>query len=155
MLGKCRERGLSEDVGANQAYSGLGPRQKVAEPQPRGGEMSDKDLIPTQNDEESAEYQRLKAPVIFRHAPLFSDTILNPETLNTTFCMYSDEPVEKGWKLTLEILLPDQEPVHCHGQVTWVGKLPQDAQARYDVGIRLLDLQKEQRRALERFLESR
>jgi hypothetical protein len=72
------------------------------------------ELAPLPWPENAGRYARLKAPVIFRFAPLFPNATLDPEPADTAIRVYSDEAVEKGWRLTLEILLSDRA-VHCHG----------------------------------------
>lgn len=54
--------------------------------------------------------------------------------------VYTDESFSTGSKLQLDVLLPDGEPVRVWAQVVWHLTLDGAAPARYDVGLKFLDM---------------
>lgn len=68
--------------------------------------------------------------------------------------VFSDEPHELGARLELELLLPDGAPLVFDAEVMWLDALPEGGPARYDVGLRYLELQEGDRDRLEEVLRS-
>ncbi len=66
--------------------------------------------------------------------------------------VYSDELMEPGHKLEVELRLPDRSTMTFLSEVVWVQELPEDAPAAYDVGLQFLDLAPEDVQALEAVL---
>jgi hypothetical protein len=54
--------------------------------------------------------------------------------------VYSDQDFPVGGRLDLDVLIPDQEPVHCWATVVWRAELGQDAPAKFDVGLKFTDM---------------
>lgn len=55
--------------------------------------------------------------------------------------IYSDERMAVGAQLDLELFLPDGSTVSAGAEVAFVDELPGGAPARFDVGLRFLELQ--------------
>jgi hypothetical protein len=54
--------------------------------------------------------------------------------------IYSDEPMVVGALLKMEFFLQDVEPVTYTAEVVWIDTLPAGAPARYDVGLKFIQL---------------
>jgi hypothetical protein len=54
--------------------------------------------------------------------------------------IYRNEKVRVGELLKMEFFVPDSPPVACTGQVVWVDTLPRGGPARYDVGLKFVEL---------------
>lgn len=55
--------------------------------------------------------------------------------------VYSDDPYEKGHRLEIDLLDADgDEFVTCLTEVVWIRELPPNSPARYDVGLRFLEI---------------
>jgi hypothetical protein len=55
--------------------------------------------------------------------------------------IFSDEDRRVGELLKIEFFLPDVPPVTYTAEVVWVGSLPKDAPARFDVGLKFIQLE--------------
>jgi hypothetical protein len=62
--------------------------------------------------------------------------------------VYSDDPMEQGSRLEVELRLPDDSTLTLLSEVVWVQELPEHAPASYDVGLQFLDLTPEDVEAL-------
>lgn len=54
--------------------------------------------------------------------------------------VYTDEDFTVGSRLDIDVLLPDGMPVRCWAQVVWRLELDHGSPARYDVGLKFLDM---------------
>lgn len=54
--------------------------------------------------------------------------------------IYSDEVMRVGDFLKMEFFLPDVDPVTYTAEVVWIDALPADAPARFDVGLKFIQL---------------
>lgn len=66
--------------------------------------------------------------------------------------IFSDEPLRIGELLKLEFFLPDVAPVTYTGEVVWVEELGDGAPARFDVGLKFIQLEPEALKLLLRVL---
>ena len=66
--------------------------------------------------------------------------------------VYSDDPMEPGHRLEVELRLPDESILTFLTEVVWLQELPADAPASFDVGLQFLDLTPEDLEALEAVL---
>ena len=55
--------------------------------------------------------------------------------------IYSDEEMHVGSLLKMEFFLPDVEPVTYTAEVVWIEALAADAPAKYDVGLKFIQLE--------------
>jgi hypothetical protein len=55
--------------------------------------------------------------------------------------IYSDEQLRVGELLKMEFFLPDVDPVTYTAEVVWVDPLPHGIPARYDVGLKFIQLE--------------
>jgi c-di-GMP-binding flagellar brake protein YcgR len=94
--------------------------------------------------EDRRRYKRVQAPVYCRPVGIGlrfrQDRALPLDISLGGMRIYSDEPVQKGTRLELELFLPDNTSVTCKVEVVWVEKLAADAPARHDVGLKFLDI---------------
>lgn len=56
--------------------------------------------------------------------------------------LYADEAPAVGDRLELELSLPDQSRLVCRAEVVWVDKLGEGAPARFDVGVKFVEISK-------------
>ena len=66
--------------------------------------------------------------------------------------VYSDDPHPLGARLELELVLPDGALLVFDAEVVWVDPLPGESPARFDVGLRYLELQEGDRDRLQEVL---
>jgi PilZ domain len=62
--------------------------------------------------------------------------------------LYADEPAQVGDRLALELFLPDDRQVECRVEVVWVEELPAGSPARFDVGLKYIEIDPEIRALL-------
>ena len=55
--------------------------------------------------------------------------------------IYSDDPLKVGELLKMEFFLPDTPPVTYTAEVVWVEALEKGAPARFDVGLKFIQLE--------------
>jgi Tfp pilus assembly protein PilZ len=63
--------------------------------------------------------------------------------------VYADEAPEVGDRLALELFLPDSSEAACVVEVVWIEPLPEGAPARFDVGVKYVEISAQARRQLE------
>lgn len=85
-------------------------------------------------------YPRFKAPILYRSAPFFSRRKPSVNIGLGGIRIYSDDELKMGKRLELELMLPDDTLLTCMAKVVWQKELPEDAEARYDIGLQFLDM---------------
>ncbi len=104
---------------------------------------------------ERRKFPRLNAPLFFRPRGLSLFQERPPRDVDLGGArIYSDDPVKIGARLEVELFLPDEPTVTAGVEVVWVDELPADAPARYDVGLKFLELKLEDRARLSAVLEN-
>ncbi len=68
--------------------------------------------------------------------------------------IYSDESYKVDSKLELDLLLPDSHSVKCLARVVWVKQLDGGAPAKYDIGLKFLQVPEHARVKLSSVLEA-
>jgi hypothetical protein len=56
--------------------------------------------------------------------------------------VYTDDRHGEHDRLELELWLPDGDGITLDTEVVWIEKLPEDAPARFEVGLRFIDVAK-------------
>ena len=103
--------------------------------------------------QERRRYPRLQAPVYCRPVGPLAATGGRPVDLGLGGVrVYSDEPMEPGHRLEVELKLPDASTLTFLSEVVWLKELPSDAPASFDIGLQFLDLTPEDVEALEAVL---
>lgn len=86
-------------------------------------------------------FRRFDAPITVRPVSILAMAI--PRRVNDVSLggvrAYSDERYKVGKRLELELAFPDGESATVLAEVVWVEALPDDAPARFDVGMRYVD----------------
>jgi hypothetical protein len=130
---------LHAGVGAGGVAVGAPPvseRRWVGAPPP-----SRANLPPSSNDVERMSYRRVQTPAFWRPAGLKPFLHLaDGEGGEARLRMYSDEQQDCGTHLKLELVFPGGEDRSFTAVVAWQDELPPDAPARYDIGLRVLDI---------------
>ena len=119
-------------------------REWVGAPPP-----SRRDAPPSSSDVERASYRRVQTPAFWRPAGLKPFLHLaNGEGGEARLRMYSDEQQVCGSHLKLELVFPGGEDRSFTAVVAWQDELPADAPARYDIGLRVLDIDGDTKRLI-------
>ena len=102
-------------------------------------------MAPDSDGPERRRYRRVQAPVLIRPvSPLARHVKPNVSDLSLGgLRAYSDEEQKPGARLELELLLPDGASATVLAEVVWVTALAAGAPARYDVGLRFVDVRPE------------
>jgi c-di-GMP-binding flagellar brake protein YcgR len=87
-------------------------------------------------------FPRIKAPVFYRPAgPAFLHH--RRATIDVGLGgmrVYSDEVLEVGARVELELLIGQELTVRCWARIAWVETLPSDSGAVYDMGVEFTDI---------------
>jgi hypothetical protein len=98
---------------------------------------------------------RLAAPVIYRRSGLglFHHRRSSVDVSAGGMRVFSDEPVQVGDELELDLLPPGDSPIRVWTRVAWVEELPAGADACYEVGLHFSDIADEDRQRLASVLD--
>src|SRR5688500_13550802 len=98
-------------------------------------------LMPVKDDERR-QFRRIQAPVYCRPVGfrLFAGRQKAVDISLGGVRIFSDDDVKKGTRLELELFLPDTSSVVCKVEVVWVDPLPEGAPAKFDVGLKFLEI---------------
>jgi len=105
--------------------------------------------------DERRQYRRLQAPVYCRPAGV---SLLarrrQPQDLSLGGVrVYSDDRYRVGELMKMEFFVPDVPPVTYTAQVVWIDALPAGQPAKFDVGLKFVDLSPEALRFLTTVLD--
>lgn len=92
--------------------------------------------------EERRRYRRIQAPVYCRPAGVRL-LARRREAVDISFGgvrVYSDESYKVGQLVKMEFFVEGSPPLTYTAEVVWVEKQPRDAPARFDVGLKFVDL---------------
>jgi PilZ domain-containing protein len=108
--------------------------------------------------QERRRYRRLQAPILVRPvsalASLAKKRVVNDISLGGVRA-YSDEKQRPGSRLELELFLPGDASATVLAEVVWVETLPEGAPARFDVGLRFVDVRPEDLERIAALLRER
>ena len=105
--------------------------------------------------DERRQYPRVNAPIFCRPVgkPLFG----RRKALDVSaggMRIYSDDPVEVGDRLELDLMLDQGQPILCTVEIVWVDTLPSGDPAKYDVGVKFVELRDVDKARLEQVLKA-
>ena len=102
------------------------------------------------DQQERRRYPRLQAPVYWRPVGPLAAKGGQPVDLGLGGVrVYSDDPMQPGHRLEVELQLPDASTLTLLSEVVWLQELPEEAPASFDIGLQFLDLTPEDVEALE------
>jgi c-di-GMP-binding flagellar brake protein YcgR len=110
-------------------------------------------------DEERRKYPRLKAPVFYRPTGLALLRAFRRGKERAVDIslggvrIYSDDTLDPGERLELDLFLPDDTTLSAKGEVMWVKELPEGSPARFDIGVRFDQMDEHDRSRLAEVLE--
>ncbi|MEZ4272155.1 MAG: PilZ domain-containing protein [Myxococcota bacterium] len=84
------------------------------------------------------QFPRIKTPIYCRPTGQARNPLVNIGLGGVR--VFSDDPARVGERLEIELFLPDESSLICKVQVAWVSLLPEDAPAKYDVGLEYVDV---------------
>jgi hypothetical protein len=108
---------------------------------------------------ERRKYKRLHAPVFCRPLGRSMSASHEADPLDVKDIslggvrVYTDDRHTIGDRLELELWLPDGDGITLDTTIVWVETLPQDAPARFEVGLRFVDVAKKDLERLESVLK--
>ena len=93
-----------------------------------------------ESGKERRHFPRVVAPIYYR-----SPRILTPKRRVSNISLggiriYSDELLEEGKRIEIEIFLPSGFSIIAIVRVVWINELPADSEAKYDVGLEFIHL---------------
>jgi hypothetical protein len=91
--------------------------------------------------EERRKFKRINAPVFCRPVgkPLFGRRRALDVSLGG-MRLYADEAPAIGDRLGLELFLPNGQGVTCKVEVVWIDELPIGEPAKFDIGVRFVEI---------------
>lgn len=101
---------------------------------------------------ERRHYPRVQANVLWRAAGLRAPRAPSVDMSLGGMLVYSDEPLDRGARLEIEILLPDEDTIEVEARVVRVDVMPTGSPARFDVALEFLGVRDEARARLARQL---
>src|SRR5206468_9284040 len=98
-------------------------------------------------------FPRLHAAVFCRPVgkPLFNRRASQDISLGG-IRLYADDPHSAGDRLELELFLPDQSEIICRVEVVWIETLTLGGPARFDVGVKFVEISAPDRERLSALL---
>jgi hypothetical protein len=105
-------------------------------------------------DADRRRYRRIQAPVFIRPVgPLSRMRAHQVSNISLGgLRAFSDDKHKTGERLELELFLPDKSTVTVVAEVVWVQQLPDGSPARFDVGLRYVDVGPEELERLAQVL---
>ena len=110
-------------------------------------------MVESNTEENRRKYPRLNAPILYRAAPFFSR---REPVMDISFAgirVYSDEELNIGKRLELELFLPDNTSLVCTARAVWQKPLPEGADAKYEIGLEFLEISPDDLQRLAKVLE--
>ncbi len=103
---------------------------------------------------ERRQFRRISMPVFFRAPRLRNLREPVVDVSPSGLRVYSDDPMDVGSSLELELFLPDGEELRAVVKVAWIGALPPGSAALYDVGFEIVDMDPDQRCQLNAMIDT-
>jgi Tfp pilus assembly protein PilZ len=106
------------------------------------------------SDIERRRFKRVQAPVLSRPlgAALVEDRRAVGDISMGGVRVYTDDEHTKGEHLELELFLPDGNTVTLDTLIVWIDPLPGGTPAKYEVGLRFVDVANEDLKRIEKVL---
>ena len=110
-------------------------------------------MVKSTAEEDRRTYTRLNAPILYRAAPFFSrrQPVMNISLGGIR--VYSDEGLNIGKRLEVELFLPNDMSMVCTAKVVWQQSLREGAVARYEIGLEFLEISPDDLRRLAKVLD--
>jgi PilZ domain-containing protein len=107
-----------------------------------------------QNDQDRRKYRRIRAALYCRPAGVkFLARQREPVDISLGGVrIYSDDELRVGELLKMEFFLVDVPPVTYTAEVVWIERLPAGAPARFDVGLKFIQLEPDALQLLSKVL---
>ena len=117
-------------------------------------------MVPPQDDDRR-KFRRLKTPVFYRPVGLSllrrlrgkEDRERAVDISLGGVRIYSDDELQVGSRLELDLFLPDDTTLATKAVVVWVHPMPEGSPARYDVGVRFDDMDEADQQRLSHVLD--
>ena len=103
---------------------------------------------------ERRKFPRVKALVYYRNPRILTPKHRAADISLNGIRIYSDELLEKGKRIEIEIFLPKGSSITAIARVVWAKKLDSDAKASYDIGLEFLSFPPWATQELKRLIEN-
>jgi hypothetical protein len=99
-------------------------------------------FVPPQDPQDRRKYRRIQTALYCRPAGMkFLARQREPVDVSLGGVrIFSDEEMHVGDLMKMEFFLQDVEPVTYTAEVVWIDRLPKDAPAKFDVGLKFIQL---------------
>ncbi|HEX4446384.1 MAG TPA: PilZ domain-containing protein [Polyangiaceae bacterium] len=106
------------------------------------------------DEQDRRKFRRIRAALYCRPAGVeFLARQREPVDVSLGGCrIYSDDELKVGALLKMEFFLADVPPVTYTAEVVWIERLPDKAPARFDVGLKFIQLEPEALQLLTKVL---
>jgi hypothetical protein len=110
--------------------------------------------VPSDDHDDRRKYRRIRAALYIRPAGVeFLARQREPVDISLGGVrIFSDDEMKVGRLLKMEFFLADVPPVTYTAEVVWIERLPADAPARFDVGLKFIQLEPEALQLLSKVL---
>ena len=109
--------------------------------------------IYNRNKTDRRRFPRVMAPVFYRAQKISAEKQRVSNLSLVGVRIYSDERLNVGERLELEVFLPDASTVEARAKVAWIKEMPEGAEAVYDVGMEFVELREEAIKKLKTVLK--
>jgi hypothetical protein len=99
------------------------------------------------------QFPRVKAPIYFKNTRLFGPKIPVVDIGLGGMRVFSDDGFKVGEVLDIELYLPNRDSVDVTVRVVWLALLGQDAPAKFDVGLQILEVKDDRLHMLAQVLD--
>ncbi len=106
--------------------------------------------------DERRQFRRIQAPVYCRPAGLKVLSKHEEQPIDLSHGgvrVYSDEALQVGDRLTIELFVKDRPSVSFDVEVAWTERLPEGAPGTFDVGLKFVHVSPESKALLDSVLE--
>ena len=87
------------------------------------------------------QYRRIQANVLVRPVSFLAARARRVRDISLGgLRVFSDDEHRPGARLALELLLAQREAVEFLAEVVWIERLPEDAPARFDIGLKFVEV---------------
>lgn len=94
----------------------------------------------TESNARKRRYPRLNALVFYRATERPRPKPPSRDSNRGGIGVYGDDYIEPGEQLEVDLFFPDQTELRADATVAWIGRLPDDAEARYHIGLEFNEL---------------
>jgi PilZ domain-containing protein len=125
------------------AFSALATPEVLSDPKQMASSRPPQVVLEVGSPADRRKFRRIRAPLYCRPAGMqFLARQREPIDISLGgLRIFSDEERHVGELLKMEFFLPDAPPVTYTAEVVWIDRLPPDGPARFDLGLKFIQLE--------------